>query len=664
MKTLFTPVQIGNLRIPNRIAMSALYLAYCVDGYVNERLIDFYIERAQGGVGLLIVGGCAVDEYSYGPTMLSISDEKYVPGLKQLVDRIKEYNTIVACQLFESGRYASAKVIGKQSIAPSPIASRFTREVPRELTRQEIKDVVEKFAQAAERAKRIGFDSIEVIGATGYLISQFLSSVSNQREDEYGGSLENRMRFGLEIAERIRETVGPDYPIIYRVSGKQLMPGGYDYKETIIFCKELEKRGIDAISVTGGWHESKVPQTTMDVPRGGYVYLAAKLKESLKVPVIACNRIIDPELADKIIFDGLADIVGMARPLIADPDLPRKAKEGRMSEIRKCIGCNQGCLDHILMNQPVQCLVNARAGREKDYPQVPADRQKKVLVIGGGVAGLEAARVAALRGHQVVLHEATGQLGGQLDMAATTPGRSEFKELGDFLCSEVTRLGVKVKYNVEAKPETVKAEDWDVLIVATGARNKNLDGVVSSGARMVSAWDILRQNAFVGRKVVVIGGGAVGCKTALYIAKKGAIGPEEMYFLAMNEAEDWENLRQLAARGITRVTVVEQECSIARDVGRTTRWILLQELQRAGVQIITGARVKEVKDHAVVIAVQGSLQELPADTVVAAVGALPNGDRWRVLVGQGDNVHIIGDAKEPRNMLEAIQEAFETAYNI
>jgi 2,4-dienoyl-CoA reductase (NADPH2) len=347
MEFLFTPIKVGSLTLKNRIVMPAMHLGYCNDqSEVTDRLVAFYEERARGGAALLFVGGCPVDEYACSmKEMIGLSDDRFIPGLKKLTDAVHRHDTFVAAQLFHGGRYVRSGMIGRQPIAPSPIASAITREVPREMTLDNIQDTISNFAQAARRAKLAGFDAVEVLAGTGYLISEFFSPLTNQRTDEYGGSPDKRMRFGIEVAWAIREAVGPGYTVIFRIAGNDFMAGGNTNKEAAQFAYMLEQHGVDAFSITGGWHETMLPQITMDVPRGAFVHLASGVKAAVTKPVVACNRINDPGLAEEIIRDGRADLVGLARALLADPEFPVKAMTGRAKEIVPCIGCNQGCLD-------------------------------------------------------------------------------------------------------------------------------------------------------------------------------------------------------------------------------------------------------------------------------------------------------------------------------
>ncbi|OAT85840.1 FAD-dependent oxidoreductase [Desulfotomaculum copahuensis] len=653
---LFSPVKVGSLQLKNRLVMPAMHLGYCRDGEVSTRLVDFYARRAEGGAGLIIVGGCAVDEHGY-PSMISAAGDRYIPGLARLAAAIKEGGSASAAQLFQPGRYSYAYLEGIEPVAPSALASRLTGRRPRELTTGEIHRLIDAFARAAFRVKQAGFDAVEVIASAGYLISQFLSPLTNQRQDEFGGDPARRMHFGLSVARRVREAVGAEFPVIFRISGHEFMSGGNTTEEIILFCRQLEDCGVDMFNVTGGWHETPVPQITMDVPRGAFVYLARQIRQAVSVPVTACNRINHPALAEKILSDGSADLVGMARALIADPDLPEKARTGKWEEIRPCIGCNQGCLDAVFGRRDVCCLVNPRAGRESAHRLQPALRAKRVLVVGGGPAGMEAARVAAVRGHRVTLWEKSGRLGGQLNLAAVPPGRGEFKTLVGYLCGQLDRLGVEVCLNREATAENVTAGGFDAVVVAAGAQPAvpQIPGV--HRPHVVQAHDLLAGRVTAGRRVVVAGGGAVGCETALFLASRGTLDAAAFYFLAVNRAEQMEKLLALATCGAGEVTLLARS-AVGKDIGQSTRWVIMQSLHRFGVRVISEAGIVSIDEDGVLYRKGEREKKVPADTVVLAAGSLANSMLGEELKEKVREIYVVGDAIAPRHAMEAIAEGF------
>ena len=665
LKMLFTPIKVGQMELKNRIVLPAMHYLSSWDGMLLPHHTDYFVERAKGGVALIIIGGCTIDETSGAVNMISARDDKFIPGLSALAKAVQAQGAKIAVQLYHAGRYSHSILMGgKQSVSSSPIRSKFTGEIPRELSIPEIKQIQGNYGLAAGRIKRAGFDAVEVIASAGYLISQFLSPLVNHRKDEYGGDFENRVRFGLEVVQEIRKEVGPDFPVIFRVAGNEFMEGGLENKDAQVFCKELEKAGVDMINVTGGWHETRVPQITMGLPRGGFTYLAQGIKQAVSIPVMACNRINDPFLADQILRDGQADLIGFARGLIADPELPNKALWGRFDEINYCIACNQGCFDPIFDQKPQTCLVNARAGAEGKITIDPARRKKKIMIIGGGPAGLETARVAALRGHDVCLYEKDEKLGGQLSLAAIPPGRGEFLTFVRYLENQMKKLKVTVHTHTEVTPFHVELEKPDAVIVATGAEPlvPEIKGV--DRPNVVLAWDVLSGKVDTGKEVVIIGGGAVGLETGLFLARKGTLDADTLYFLMFNQAERLETLNSLLYRGLKRITVVEMLKKIGQDIGTSTRWTILQDLARLGVKTMTNTRAKEITAAGVIVEREGDEMLIPGDTVVIAAGAKPVNSLYEKIKSQVQEVYLIGDAKTPRKALEAVAEGLEVGRTV
>ncbi len=662
---LFSPITINAMTLKNRIVMTAMHLGYTPEGTVTDRLIDFYAARARGGVGLIIVGGCPIDESGGLPSMIGIYDDRFIPGLEQLTHAVKEGGARIAAQLYQAGRYThSAMIGGRKPFSASAVRSRLTGETPRALTLAEIPEVQDRFAEAAIRAKKAGFDAVEILGSAGYLISQFLSPVTNLREDTYGGSFENRMRFGLEVVSKVREAVGPDYPVLMRVAGNEFMEGGNTNREAALFAAEVEKVGVDLFDVTGGWHETRVPQLTMSVPRQAYVYLAQGIKSEVSVPVLVSNRINDPSTAEEILRNGSADLVTMARGLIADPDLPDKAQKGRSHLIYHCVACNQGCFDSVFQGRPVACLVNPEAGREKALRPEAASRPKKVLVIGGGPAGMKTACTAAQRGHKVTLIEKEEQLGGQLPLNRRIPGRSEMETVSADLINNLKALNAEIITGRAADLDFIREMGPDAVVVASGARPVLPDIPGINGPHVVQAWDLLSGRVGVGKRVAVLGGNAVGLETALYLAGLGTLSPEVLHFLMANRAESIETLTALLNKGIKEVTVVEMTQKAGNDIGLTTRWTILGELRRLGVTILTGTKAVGITPEGLEIEQTDGAGFLPADSIVVAAGsrsenALVEGIREMV-----SEVYVIGDADRPRNALEAIKEGFEAGLRL
>jgi 2,4-dienoyl-CoA reductase (NADPH2) len=651
--------------VRNRIVLTAMHLGYTPEGEVTDRLVEFYAERARGGVGLIIVGGCPIDEYGGMSSMVGISHEKHIPGLQRLTRAVHITGTKIAAQLYQAGRYThSAMIGGRKPFSASAVRSRLTGETPRALELHEIPGVQGKFAEAAVRAIQSGFDAVEILGSAGYLISQFLSPLTNLREDGYGGSIENRMRFGIEIVQKVRKAVGPSYPIIMRLAGNDFMEGSNTNEEASVFAHELEKAGVDLFDVTGGWHETRIPQLTMFVPRRAFSYLARGIKSAVSVPVIASNRINHPQIGEEILCHGEADMVTMARGLLADPDLPEKARAGKAHQILRCVACNQGCFDHIFSFRSVACLVNPRAGREEEFMVTPSPKSKKVLVIGGGPAGMKAACVAAERGHRVTLVERSSRLGGQVLLNAMIPGRREMISLVEDLENNLKDLPVEIILSKEATVSFVKERAPDAVILATGAipLRPGIPGI--NREKVVTAWAILSGREMTGRRVVIIGGNAVGLETALFLAHQGTISPEILHFLMTNKAETPETLEKLLSKGNKEVCVVEKARKAGADVGLSTRWTVFSELKRLGVKILTGAEVTEITEEGVMIETEQGRDMVPADSVVIAVGSKSENGLAGGLTGLVPELGTIGDAKEPRNAMEAVKEGFLAALKI
>ncbi len=656
---LFSPIKINTMELKNRIVMTAMHLGYTPVGEVTDRLIDFYALRAKGGVGLIIVGGCPIDELGGMANMICIHDDRYIPGLRQLTDAVKKNGAKIAAQLYQAGRYThSATIGGRKPFSSSAVRSKFTGETPRALELDEIPGVQDKFAEAAVRAKESGFNAVEILGSAGYLISQFLSPITNLREDKYGGSMENRMRFGLEVVEKVRKAVGPDFPILMRLAGNDFMEGGNTNKESRLFASKAENAGVDLLDVTGGWHETRIPQLNMCVPHQAYVYLAQGIKSAVSVPVLASNRINNPQIGEEILRNGQADLITIARGLLADPYLPNKAENGKSGLIYHCVACNQGCFDSIFHMQPATCLVNPRAGKEGELKSRPAPEPKKVLVVGGGPAGMKAACTSAERGHKVTLIEKSDILGGQLLLNQRIPGRKEIVTAARDLINNLKALNVEILLNKEADIPFIKKMSPDAVVVAAGASPILPDIPGIDGKNVVQAWDFLAGLTGVGEKVVIIGGNAVGLETALYLANQGTLSPDVLHFLMTSRAESIETLTELLNNGIKEVTVVEMAKKAGKDIGLTTRWTIMGELRRLGVNIMTNTKAVGIKADGLEVEKEDGPDFLHGNSIIIAAGSRPENSLVSEIESLVPEVYTVGDAKEPRNALDAIKEGF------
>lgn len=663
---LFEPITAGPMTVPNRLVMTAMHLNYTPTGQVTDRLINFYRARSRGGAGLIIVGGAEINDQSSGmDSMLSIKDDKVIPGFSRFTEAIHKEGGACAVQLYMAGAYSFCAFKGLPVLAPSEYDSVFSKSRTTAMTLDDIERVQMDYVKAAARAKKSGFDAVEVLASAGYLISQFLSPKTNRRDDDYGGSIENRMRFGREVVRRVRAEVGPDMAVIVRVAGNDFVPGCHTNTEARIFAKACQEEGADLINVTGGWHESRVPQITMDLPQAGYAYLAAGIKEAASVPVVACNRINDPFIAEDLLQEGIADMVGVARGFIADAEFGVKAREGRFDEIRRCVACNQRCFDHVFMLLPVGCMVNPRAGREAETEIKRTEKPKKIIVAGAGPAGSEFASVAAERGHTVKLYDKDSAIGGQVRWSAPATHKPEFLNQFNYYDTMLRKWGVEVHTGVEVTPELVAEEKPDLVVVATGAAPFKPPIEAVELPHVVQAWDVLKGTVRTGREVVVVGGGSVGLETAVFLASKGTISPTQLYFLAFHDAEAPDVLRNLMVRGIKRVTVIEMASRVGQDVGPSTRWVLMKNLKLRGVKTITGATMKDIRPGTVTYTdSQGQDVEIPADTVVLAMGSRPENSLVTALEKVGVPVKVIGDAAKPGKIGNAIEAGFNLAREI
>lgn len=668
LNLIFSKAHIGKLNAKNRIVVAPMGLFFqdCLVGIdLKPQVIDFYESLARGGAGMIIVSASfyfsMIKEASITQPF-SMWEDKYIVPMSKLVEAVQKHGTLIGLHNNHMGSFAHSMLTGEQPISASGnFKNPWTKETPREITKSEMKEVITNLANAARRSREAGFDFIEYNAYSGYLIREFLSSATNDRTDEYGGSLENRLRFFKEIIYATKEKAGDDYPIVAKISGDEFVPGGNTWKEAIEIAKAAESWGVDALHVSPGGHNSTIPLTLGYVPKGAFTYLARLVKNEVQVPVITAH-VDDLFLAEELVSLGHADFIAFGRQFLADPKFLMKAREGRFEDIRPCIRCNQECYDKVVSWQNVGCLMNPAAGREIEGEDIPVTKKKKIMIIGGGPGGLKCAEELAKRGHQVSLYEKENRLGGQLNPCSIPPGKAEFALAIEYFSNQLPKLGVNIFLNSEVTPILVESEKPEVVIVATGARLAipSIPGVEREN--VVTAIDVLEGKVNVGERVVVIGGGGIGCDTALFLAKEGAMDAENALFL-----KEWgglgEDFLDFTHKG-KQVTILEMLRSIGKDIGVSRRGLICRLLPMNNVEIITEAEVTAITDKGVEFNKEGKKQEIEADTVVIASGTNPENKLYYELQGKVPELYIIGDAQKPRKALDAIHEAAALAHKI
>ncbi|MGW6394129.1 oxidoreductase [Streptomyces sp. NPDC055103] len=643
---LLSPLDLGFTTLPNRVIMGSMHIGLEEAEHGFERMAAFYAERARGGAGLIVTGGIAPNDAGRpwdGGARLTTSEE--AAEHRVITDAVHGEGGRIALQILHFGRYAYHPAL----VAPSAIQAPISPFVPNELTDAEVEQTVEDYARCAELAKEAGYDGVEVMGSEGYLINEFIAAATNRRTDRWGGSYENRVRFPLEIVRRIRERVGEDFILVYRLSMLDLVPGGSTLEEVVQLAKEIEAAGATIINTGIGWHEARIPTIATSVPRGAYTWVTKKLMGAVSVPLVTSNRINTPEIAEEILADGRADLVSLARPFLADPAFVAKAAEGRADTINTCIGCNQACLDHTFNLKTASCLVNPRACHETELVLSPTRLAKRVAVVGAGPAGLACAVSAAERGHAVTLFDAAAEIGGQLNIAKRVPGKEEFDETLRYFRVQLAEHGVEIRLNTPVASGDL--DTYDEVVVATGVspRTPGIPGV--DHPSVVSYLDVLRDGAPVGERVAIIGAGGIGFDVAEFLTDggEGASQDPETYFRQWGVDTSYENRGGLRAPERTapprQVHLLQRKSSkVGASLGKTTGWIHRTELKHRGVAMVAGVSYDLIDDEGLHVTIDGEAQLLPVDTIVLCAGQEPRRDLYEELVAAGRSAHLIGGA--------------------
>ncbi|MSQ87854.1 MAG: NADPH-dependent 2,4-dienoyl-CoA reductase [Betaproteobacteria bacterium] len=660
---LFRPLELPGVTLPNRILMGSMHTGLEARPDGMTRLAAFYAERARGGAALIVTGGFSPnDAGELGPHRVQMSSEADAQRHRVIPQAVHDTGGRIVLQVLHSGRYGFHQNI----VAPSPLKSGINPQVPREMAADEIKQTIVDFVRAAVLAQTAGYDGVEVMASEGYLITQFLAPRTNQRQDDWGGSLENRMRLACEIVRQIRTATAPQFIIIYRISALDLVEGGLSGAETVQLAQAIERAGATLINTGIGWHEARIPTIAQAVPRAGFSWATRRIKECVKIPVIASNRINAPESAEELLARGDADMVSLARAMLSDAEFANKAKAGDRAGINICIACNQACLDHYFIGQPASCVVNPRAGRETTLLFKKTLTRKKIAIVGGGPAGLSCAALAAERGHEVVLFEKAAQLGGQFNLAKRIPGKQEFAESVAYYAERLRRAGVKVLLNHPAS--ALELERFDEVVLASGVepRKPAIPGIDHQS--VVSYVDLLSGRVRAGNKVVIIGAGGIGFDVALYLLERSSRAALE----AVEFNRHWGITQDLAVAGGLasggmeqahsefQITMLKRSATpFGNTLGRTTGWVHRTELARHGVRMLKAVQFLKIDDAGVHIAVDGKELCLQADTTVVCAGQ----DSVRPFSRESTNFHSIGGAKEAveldakRAMLEGAELA-------
>jgi 2,4-dienoyl-CoA reductase (NADPH2) len=649
-KHIFEPLDLGFTTLKNRIIMGSMHTGLEEEKNGFEKIATYYAERAKGGVGLIVSGGIAPNVQGWtGPFSARMSTKKHAKHHKVITDAVHKEGGKICMQILHAGRYGYHPF----AVAPSAIKSPISPFKPFKLKPSGIKRTLRDFINSAKLSKLAGYDGVEIMGSEGYLINQFITERTNKRTDNYGGSYENRMRLPIELVKQTREAVGKEFIIIYRLSMLDLVEKGSSWQEVVALGKEIEKAGATIINTGIGWHEARIPTIATSVPRAAFTWVTKKMKEELSIPLVTSNRINMPETAEKVLAEGHADLISMARPFLADSEWVNKAEANKSDEINTCIGCNQACLDHVFKRKVASCLVNPRACHETELNYLPTEKKKKIAVVGAGPAGLAAATVAAQRGHEVTLFDADKEIGGQFNMAKHIPGKEEFYETIRYFNTQLALHHVTVKLNTRVDAEALKNRNFDEVIIATGIkpRTPKIDGI--DHPKVLNYIDVLKLKKPVGKRVAVIGGGGIGFDVSEYLAHEG-----ESTALNIDAwLKEWGIDKTMKARSGTEGVTAEVPPSpreifmfkrskgkFGGNLGKTTGWIHRATLKKKNVQFINQVQYTKIDDKGLHYVQNEAEKVLAVDNVIICAGQVPFAALVAPLEANGIKVHIVGGA--------------------